>query len=595
MNTACPALFRFFPPLAALLLVACSPVHPAPSPLAPSPSAQAEPEAASGHRGVLAPVSARHAMVVAAHPLAAQAGRQALREGGSAIDAVIAAQMVLNLVEPQSSGIGGGGFLLHYDRQSGEISAYDGRETAPQAATEDMFVDTFGEPISFYDAVVGGRSVGVPGLLRMLEAAHRDHGALAWADLFAPAIAHAEEGFAVSDRLHNLLARDNHLSKFPRTQANFYPGGAALRVGAIRDNPALAETFRLIAAKGTAPFYEGQIAETIVAAIRNAPVNPGLLSLDDLAGYKPRQRDVLCRPYRQWRVCTMPPPTSGGVTLLQALGMLEAFDLASLPPDSLETVHLLAEASKRAYADRGRYIADPDFVTVPVDGLLDPAYLLRRAGEINPARASGKAEAGEPESTFRLNFAPAPSVELPSTSHISVIDRHGNAATMTSSIENAFGSRLMVAGFLLNNQLTDFSLRPHRNGVKVANRIEPFKRPRSSMAPTLVFDQNERLVLVLGTPGGSNIIPYMLQTLVAILDQGQEIHRAVALPHHANRNGPVQIEAGTTLERLEYDLVRMGHEVVRVPMTSGLHGIFLGDGTLTGGVDPRREGTALGD
>jgi len=589
MNAAQPASFRFFLSLAVLLLAACSPA------LSASPSAQAEPEAETGHKGVQPTVTATHAMVVAAHPLAAQAGREALRKGGSAIDAAIAAQMVLNLVEPQSSGIGGGGFLLHYDGQSGEISAYDGRETAPQAAREDMFVGPSGEPVSFYDAVVGGRSVGVPGLLRMLEAAHRNHGTLAWRDLFTPAITHAEQGFAVSKRLHNLLNRDKHLPLFPRTRAYFYPDDEPLKIGAIRDNPALAKTFRLIAAKGTAPFYDGVIAEAIVATIRNAPVNPGLLTLDDLAGYKALERDALCRPYRQWRVCTMPPPTSGGVTLLQALGMLETFYLASLSPDNLETVHLLAEALKRAYADRARYIADPDFVAIPVDGLLDPAYLLDRAKEIDPTRASGKATAGEPEPTFQLNFAPAPSTELPSTSHISVIDRHGNAVTLTSSIENAFGSRLMTSGFLLNNQLTDFSFRPHRNGVKIANRIEPGKRPRSSMAPTLVFDKNKKLVLVLGTPGGSNIIAYMLQALVAILDQNQDIQQAVALPHHANRNGPVQIEADTALERLEYDLVRMGHEVVRVPMTSGLHGIAIGEDGLTGGVDPRREGMALGD
>ncbi|MBT5751193.1 MAG: gamma-glutamyltransferase [Rhodospirillaceae bacterium] len=542
-----------------------------------------------------ASVFATQHMVSAANPFAARAGREILRRGGSAVDAAIAVQMVLNVVEPQSSGIGGGAFLLHYDSNDRTVQAYDGRETAPQAATEDMFVGPAGEPVSFYDAVVGGRSVGVPGLLRMLEAAHRDHGTLAWRDLFTAAITHAEQGFAVSKRLHNLLDRDKHLPRFSQARAYFYPDGEPLKIGAIRDNPALAETFRLIAAKGTAPFYDGVIAEAIVATIRNAPINPGLLTLDDLAGYKALERDALCRPYRQWRVCTMPPPTSGGVTLLQALGMLETFDLASLSPDSLKTVHLLAEALKRAYADRARYIADPDFVAIPVDGLLDPAYLLDRAREIDPSRASGKATAGEPKSTFQLNFAPAPSTELPSTSHISVIDRHGNAVTLTSSIENAFGSRLMTSGFLLNNQLTDFSFRPHINGIKIANRIEPLKRPRSSMAPTLVFDENKKLVLVLGTPGGSNIIAYMLQALVAILDQNQDIQQAVALPHHANRNGPIQIEADTALERLEYDLVRMDHEVVRVPMTSGLHGIAIGKDGLTGGVDPRREGMALGD
>jgi gamma-glutamyltranspeptidase/glutathione hydrolase len=534
-------------------------------------------------------------MVAAANPHAAKAGRRILRQGGSAMDAAIAMQMVLNLVEPQSSGIGGGGFLLHYDSSSGHVAALDGRETAPAGATAKMFLDLLGEPKAFFEAVVGGESVGVPGLLRMLEFAHERHGKLPWAALFSSAIELAETGFAVSTRLHGLIAADKYLRASANAEDYFYaPSGAPLTVGKMRINRPLARAFRAIAQEGAGVFYEGFIARDVVAAVREAN-NPGTLSLADMAAYEAKERPVLCRPYRRWRVCGMPPPSSGGITLLQALGILESFDLGALEPGTAKTIHLLAEAMRLAFADRNTYIADPDFVAVPLEGLLDPDYLATRAGLVSPHETMDEVAPGRPDSPQQFNLGPGEVLELPSTTHLSVVDGQGNAVAMTSSIENAFGSRLMVDGFLLNNQLTDFSFRSRIAGKDVANRVEPGKRPLSSMAPTLVFDEKGELVLVLGSPGGTNIIPYVLKTIVAVLDQKRDIQQAIALPHHSNRGHIIVIEEGAFLEALEYDLVRMGHKVVVRPMTSGLHGIQATPEGLLGGADPRREGVALGD
>jgi len=548
------------------------------------------PETATGPR----------AMVAAANPLAAEAGRDVLRQGGSAVDAAVAVQMVLTLVEPQSSGIGGGAFMLHYDAKSGAASAYDGRETAPAAINPRVFLDVQGKPKTFFDAVVGGSSVGVPGVLRLLELAHRRHGRLPWARLVEPAAALAERGFAVSPRLHELIARDRHLKTFEATARYFHDEtGAPLAAGAVLANPALARTLRAIAAEGADAFYVGPIARDIVAAVRRAPRNPGRLALADLAAYRALERAVLCRPYRAWRVCVMPPPTSGGVTTLQILGLLEPFDLAALEPGSAAAVHLISEASRLAYADRDRYLADRDFVAVPVAGLLDRGYLAERAKLISPDRAMGRAEPGLPPgwsaADGRLKRADDASAELASTSHFSIVDAAGNAVSMTTSIENAFGSRLMACGFLLNNQLTDFSFLPEVDGRPVANRVEPGKRPRSSMSPTLVFDSEGRLALALGSPGGSRIIAYVVQALIAVLDWGLDMQAATALPHHVNRNGATELEEGTALVALAPALEAMGHEVEIKALTSGLHGIRVTARGLEGGADPRREGVVLGD
>ena len=540
--------------------------------------------------------AARH-MVAAANPHAARAGLDILRAGGSAADAAIAVQMVLNVVEPQSSGIGGGAFLLYYDAARREVRAYDGRETAPAAATEALFLDASGKPLHFWDAVVGGRSVGVPGVVAMLELAHKAHGRLAWRELFAPAIAIADDGFAISPRLHALVGRDKFLRTFVLAREMFHrANGTPKPVGTWLTNPRLADSLRAIAADGGRAFYEGDIARDIVGAVRGAARNPGSLSAADLAAYRAKERAPVCLAYREWRVCGMPPPTSGGVTVLQILGILSHFESAALAPGSARAVHLISEASRLAFADRGRYLADADFVEVPVSGLLDATYLRTRARLIDPARSMGLAAPGTPGVKKGRLAAPDQSAEQPSTTHFSVVDGDGNAVVMTSSIESAFGSRLMTeGGFLLNNQLTDFSFVAERDGAPVANRVAAGKRPRSSMAPTLVFDAAGNLVMAIGSPGGSRIIPYVVKTIVAVLDGGLDIQAAIDLPHHSNRNGTTDLEGGTAVAAHKGALEDLGHKVAVRGLNSGLHGIVVSPEGLTAGADPRREGVALGD
>jgi gamma-glutamyltranspeptidase/glutathione hydrolase len=541
------------------------------------------------------PVQAEKQMVVAANPLAAAAGREMLRQGGTAVDAAVAVQMVLTLVEPQSSGIGGGGFLLHYDAEAQKLSTYDGREAAPVAATPDMFLHADGTPMEFDEAVVGGLSVGVPGALRLLELAHREHGRLPWAKLFEPAITLAEEGFAVSPRLHDLLADDEHLKRLPAAAAYFYQAdGAPHPVGTKLRNPALAETLRLIATDGVAVFYEGRIAEDMVAAVTTSPLQPGRLSLADVAAYQAKERDPVCAPYRQWRVCGMGPPSSGGIAVLQMLRLLERFDLAKVAPGSAEAVHLFGQAGRLAFADRDRYVSDPDKVAVPTGQLLAEPYLKERSQLIPADRDLGKATAGELKQ--QTGWAvPAPQFEPVSTSQVSIVDAEGNAVSFTTTIEGPFGSRLFVDGFLLNNELTDFAFTPERDGQPVANRVEAGKRPRSSMAPTMVFDAQGRLVLVTGSPGGSSIIPYVAKTLIAILDWKLDPQAAVDLPNFANRNGATELEKGSPLEVLAPALQAMGHEIKITSMTSGLAIIAVASDGLLGGADSRREGVAVGD
>ncbi|MEQ8355775.1 MAG: gamma-glutamyltransferase [Kiloniellaceae bacterium] len=536
------------------------------------------------------PADAPRQMVAAANPLAAEAGMAMLRRGGAATDGAIATALVLGLVEPQSSGIGGGAFLLHYAAGSRAVGAYDGRETAPAGAGEDLFLKTDGEPLGFWDAVVGGRSVGAPGLLRMLELAHRDHGRLPWAELFEPAIRLAEEGFAVSPRLHELIAGDKYLRRYPETAAYFHDAaGEPLPVGSIMKNQAYADTLRAVAAGGADAFYKGAIAVDIVTRVRSVDDNPGRLSYRDLATYQAKRRDALCLPYRQWKVCGMPPPTSGGVAVLQILKMLEPFDLAALAPASPEAIHLVAEAERLAFADRNRFLADSDFVAVPLDALLDPTYLAARSALIDPAASLGEAEPG-----LESLQAHAPAqLNPPSTSHLSVVDAEGNAVSMTASIESAFGARLMARGFMLNNELTDFSFRPSVEGRAVANRVQPGKRPRSSMSPTLVLDRQGRFVMAIGSPGGSRIIGYTAKAVIAALDWNLTMQQAVSLPNFVNRNGATDLEEGTGIEAAKAVLEAWGHEVNVRALTSGLHGIRLTADGLQGGADPRREGVVL--
>ncbi len=553
-------------------------------------AAQDAPEVASGWEEKRA-VSAQRYMVIAAHPLAANAGMAMLARGGTAIDAAIAVQMMLNLVEPQSSGIGGGGFLLHWAARKQAVAAYDGREAAPLAARPDRFLDASGRPLPFRATRASALAVGVPGTLRMLAAAHRDHGRLPWASLFEPAIRAAERGFPMSHRLHVLLAADERLRRTPAARALYYDAdGGARPEGSLIVNRELAETLRLIARHGPDAFYFGAIAEDIVAAVRSHE-SAGDLSVVDLARYRAIRREAVCAPYREYRVCGMPPPSSGGIGVLQILGILERSAFAAAGPHTVEALHLLAEAGRLAYADRGQYVADPDFVPQPVAGLIDPAYLAGRA-KLLGERSMGRAAPGRPAGAPALVSAPENPVH--GTTHVSVVDARGNAVSMTTSIEDAFGSRIQVRGFLLNNQLTDFSFLAEVGGMPVANRVEPGKRPRSSMSPTLVFDRDGRLRLAIGSPGGPAIINFVARAIVANLDWGFDIQTAIALPNVGSRNGPTDIEAGS-LYVLQADALRArGHEVRLLDQTSGLHGIERSVRGWRGGADPRREGVVRG-
>lgn len=549
----------------------------------------------SGHGAGAAVIAERH-MVAAAHPLAAEAGRQILRDGGSAVDAAIAAQAVLGLVEPQSSGLGGGAFMLFWDQARRQTSAYDGRETAPAAVTPDQFLKPDGQPLGFRDAFTGGRSVGVPGVVAMLEMAHEKHGKLPWADLFAPAIKLAENGFPVSARLRLMAGAMPKLAAFPQTRALFFTSDALpqpLPAGSLLRNPEYAGSLRAIAAGGARAFYTGPLAQAMVDAVK---ANGGAMTLADLAGYQAKLRQPVCGGYREYKVCGMPPPTSGGVAVLQILGMLQNFDMPALAPDSLAALHLLAQAGRLAYADRGKYLADPDMIEVPVKALIAPRYLAGRArliriGQTGPAPVA----AGNPSGRAGMNFAPNADVALPSTSHISIIDGQGNAVSMTSSVEAPFGSHVMAGGFILNNQLTDFSFAPSVAGAPVANAAAAGKRPLSSMSPTLVFSKDGALYATLGSPGGTRIIGYVAQTLVGLLDWGQDMQAAIDQPRLINRNGPVELEAGTALEKLGPQLTALGHKVEIQPTFSGVQGIRVIGGKLEGGADRRREGVALGD
>src|SRR5690606_24005983 len=520
-----------------------------------------------------------------------------------AIDAAIAVQMVLTLVEPQSSGIGGGAFMLHFD--SHEVRAYDGRETAPAAADASLFLDGQGKPLPFFDAVTGGRSVGVPGVLRMLELAHRRYGQLPWAGLFAPAIRLSEQGFLVTPRLASLLQSEQHRKKDPVAAAYFYDAnGKPWPVGHRLRNPALAQLLREIALHGARAFYEGPIARDIAYKVRSHATAPGLLTEKDLLNYRAVVRAPVCSDYRRWTVCGMPPPSAGGIAIAQMLGILSHTDIRKHPPQQgrlqPEAVHLFSEAGRLAYADRDRYVADTDFVSLPggsVQPLIDKHYLGWRASQIG-AQSMGKATAGHPLG-IEMAAGDDRSPERPSTSHLSIVDRHGNALSMTTSIESAFGSRQMVHGFLLNNQLTDFSFEASDRHGPIANRVEGGKRPRSSMAPTLVFDQRSgEVVMAVGSPGGSAIINYVAKVLVGTLDWELDIQQAISLPNFGSRNGPTELEQDQVPTALITALAAKGHTVRVMPQTSGLHGILRKSSGLThvwtGGADPRREGIALG-
>lgn len=628
--------------IALIALIAARALHaqspnptPALAPTAIEASGTAQPEGASG-RQAKPIVRAREFLAVTAHPLASEAAYSVLEAGGSAVDAAIAAQAVLALVEPQSSGVGGGGFLLHHDPLTGQVHAYDGRETAPAGARPDRFVNAAGQPLGFVAAVVGGRSVGVPGLIRMLELAHRDHGALPWKPLFDAAIQHAQEGFAVSPRLHTLLARDRWLRDDDEARALFYGAhGEPLPIGARLRNPALAEVLGAIAQGGARTLHEGPIASDIARRVRGHPSNPGDLGEDDLRTYQALRRAPVCSAYRQWLVCGMPPPSAGAISVAQILALhRHGFGGATDTTDPVLKVHRFTEAGRLAFADRDRWIADPEFAHVPAKALLDPRYLGARAALIGPS-SMGMAPPGDPE-RFLAESPPkfAFEGETESTTHLTIVDAKGRTVVLTSSIEQAFGSRVMVRGFLLNNQLTDFSFQANLASGLHPNRVQGGKRPRSSMAPTLVFGpapgasphpEPERdaaspahspafaappaiathvgarpMVLAIGSPGGPAIINYVARALIGVLDEGQPLQQVINAPNLGSRNGPTELEPDDSLAAIGDSLAARGHRIVTTPMTSGLHGITrrcLNSGEdciLESGTDPRREGLARG-
>lgn len=563
---------------------------------ADSVAPEAQTAAALAAKASRKPVAGKNWMVAVANPLAAEAAAAALRNGGSAIDAAIAAQAMLGLVEPQSSGLGGGAFLVYRNGKTGEMTTLDGREIAPAAATPKLFQNENGEPLKFFDAVIGGRSVGVPGTPALLADMHRRWGKLPWSSLLEPAIRKARFGFEVSPRLAGLIKSGaERLSRHQPTRDYFLPDGKPLQVGHLLRNPAYAKTLQALADNGALAFYSGEIAQDIVDTVQGFEANPGVMNPGDLLSYRVIQREPVCAAYRVYSVCGMGPPSSGALTVGQILGLLQPYDLAALGPENPESWRLIGDASRLAFADRGRYMADSDFVKMPTKGLVKPGYLKTRSALLNGTAALESVEAGEPEwDETRLPRAGDESLELPSTTHFSIVDADGNAVSMTSTIENGFGSRLMTNGFLLNNELTDFSFRDQRDGKPIANRVEPGKRPRSSMAPTIVL-KDGKPVLVIGSPGGSRIIGYVAKTIIAHLDWGMDIQQAISSPHLINRFGKFDVEAGTSAEELIPGLEALGYEVGARGMTSGLHGIVISADGLQGGADHRREGIVLGE
>lgn len=584
-------------PIATLILAGLLAVLASATPRAEAPALrQLQPEADTGQSAQSLARADRH-MVSSANRHASEAGREILRKGGSAVDGAIATQLVLGLVEPQSSGLGGGAFLLHWDAAAKALKTYDGRETAPASATPDRFLKG-GRPMDFDTAVQSGLSIGTPGLVRLLETAHRQHGKLPWADLFAPAIRLARQGFAISTRLHFLLRWFGPTGLSPEAKTYFFDRNSSpLPIGYTLRNEAYAATLEKIAQSGADAFYAGPLAEAIVAAAQKAPHAAGDLTLADLAAYTVVEREPVCVPYRSYRVCGMGPPSSGGIAVAQILKLIERFDPGRTPDDAMNTaaLHLVTEAERLAYADRGRYLADPAFVSVPA-GLLDPDYLAQRSALIHPEEAQKTVEPGTPPGADKRAFGIDATRESVGTSHISVVDDDGNAVAMTTTIEGAFGSGVFTSGFLLNNELTDFSFtHTDASGVPIANRVEGGKRPRSTMAPMLVFDDKGEVFAALGSPGGGRIVLYVVKTLIGLIDWKLDAQAAIDLPNFGSTGGPLELEIGWSTIWKALALRSYGQAVAPSLMNSGVHAIVRRDGRLEGGADPRREGAALGD
>jgi len=552
-----------------------------------------EPEAATGFHLKKVAVGNKF-MVAAANPYAVKAGQAILAKGGSAIDAAIAVQAVLTLVEPQSSGIGGGAFIMHYDKKADNLTTFDGRETAPSSANSELFINENGQVIRWIDAVVGGRSVGVPGVLAALAKAHETQGNLPWNMLFEDAIFLAKNGFIVSPRLEMLLSKKFNpgVHQMPVTKDYFFPKGSVIKAGTNKKNPELAQFYKQLASEGVKAFYSGDNAEKIVRTVKNSKVAPGLLNIQDIKQYQAKERTAVCAPYHEYKVCSMGPPSSGGVALLQILRLLEDKNLSQYAVNDVQALHYFTQASRLAFADRDVYMADPDFAYVPVNELLDKQYIYKRASLISQ-KDMGMAKAGQPKNN--LAYAIDDAYEMPSTSHISIVDAQGNAVSMTTSIEMAFGSTLMVNGYLLNNQLTDFALSPKKNGLEVINRVEGNKRPRSSMSPVMVFNKDGSLRLVIGSPGGSRIINYVAQAVIGVLDWQLSAQDAINMPRITNRNRYTSLENQTQLATKKAQFEKLGHTVKVVDLNSGIHAVELIKGKLYGAADPRREGIALSE
>ncbi|TOF97375.1 gamma-glutamyltransferase [Vibrio parahaemolyticus] len=540
-------------------------------------------------------VKAKDYMVTAANPIATQAGADVLEQGGNAIDAMVVVQLMLGLVEPQSSGIGGGAFLVYWDGEQQKLTTYDGRETAPLTATPTLFLDDQGQPLQFYDAVVGGRSVATPGTVKLLWDTHQKYGKLEWKKIIQPVINLAEEGFAVSPRLASLIANDaERLSRFPTTKAYFFNAdGSPKTEGTRLKNPEYAQTLKAIAKQGAQAFYQGDIAKDIIATVQTAVGNPGVLAQQDFDTYRIKQREPVCAAYQSYDICGMGPPSSGALTVGQILAITEQYDLKGWGADSAKSWQVIADASGLAFADRGKYMADQDYVPMPTEGLLDKDYLKQRAELIQVGKALTKVEAGNPPWSHAMNLSMDESIELPSTSHFNIVDKQGNVVSMTTTIENAFGSRLMVRGFLLNNELTDFSFRTHQNGAPIANRLEPGKRPRSSMAPTIIM-KNDQPYMAIGSPGGSRIIGYVAQAIIAHTQWDMDIQQAINQPRVLNRFGTVDLEQDSAATQLQPALEKMGFKTEIRDLNSGLHAIRITENGLEGAADPRREGAAIG-
>lgn len=539
---------------------------------------------------------AKHHMVAAANPHAAQAGLDMMRAGGTAVDAAIATQLVLGLVEPESSGLGGGAFMLVYDPKTGKTTSFDGREMAPASATPTMFLGPDGQPRPKLQAIPGGLSVGIPGVVKMLWLAHARYGKLPWAKLFEPAIKLADDGFAVGPKLARTIRTFKAGDDMPDLQKVFHhPDGSPLLEGEIYKNPEYAATLRKIAKEGPDGFYKGEIAQAIVNAVHNAPKNQGGMTLADLDHYQAKERAPVCGDYRQYHLCSMGPPSSGGIATLQLLGMLQRFKPQELTPGTVSGAHLFAEASRLAYADRAQYLGDPAFVDVPVRGLLDKSYLASRAALIDPTKDMGTAQAGNPPEKHAA-LAPQVSPVLHGTSHMTIVDDAGRVVAMTTSVEYIFGAEIMAKGFILNNTLTDFSFQPERDGKPVANAPAPGKLPLSSMSPTIVFGPDHKFLVSVGSPGGPAIIDYVAQTLIGLLDAGMTPKEAIDMPRELNMNGATFLEKSANSDQLAAALTAMGH-TVEVPKIegSGLHGIMKVKGGYIGAADPRRDGVALGD